>query len=129
MEKVQNLQNLLLTTLRQTFGFQEFRGIQLEAINTLMIKGRLLCILPTGYGKSLLYQLPASLLDGVTIVISPLLALMRDQIEHLNQRFKIPAMAINSDQSEEENYWARQAALQGKIKILFVAPRAARSCR
>lgn len=118
----QNLQNLLQTTLRQTFGFQEFRGIQLEAIQTLMTKGRLLCILPTGYGKSLLYQLPASLLDGVTVVISPLLALMRDQIEHLNQRFKIPALAINSDQSEEENYWARQSATQGRIKILFVAP-------
>ena len=119
---IQNFQNLLHTTLRQTFGLQEFRGIQQEAIHTLMTKGRLLCILPTGYGKSLLYQLPASLLDGITIVISPLLALMRDQIDQLNHRFKISAMAINSDQSEEENHGARQAAAQGRVKILFVAP-------
>lgn len=118
----QKLQDLLSTTLRQTFGFQEFRGIQLEAIQTLMTHGSLLCILPTGYGKSLLYQLPASLQDGITIVISPLLALIRDQVEQLNKRFKIPAMAINSDQTDEENYWAHQAARQDMLKILFVAP-------
>lgn len=87
-----------------------------------MTKGQLLCILPTGYGKSLLYQLPACLLDGITLVISPLLALMRDQIDHLNRRFNIPAMAINSDQSDEENAKARQAACDGRIKILFIAP-------
>ncbi len=118
----QNLQNQWLDTLQKTFGLKEFRGVQLEAIQTLMANGRLLCILPTGYGKSLLYQLPAYLLEGVTIVISPLLALMRDQIDHLNQRFKIPAMAINSDQTEEENHRAAHAALQGKLKILFIAP-------
>lgn len=117
-----NLQPLLHTTLQKTFGFQEFRGIQYEAIHTLMTKGKLLCILPTGYGKSLIYQLPASLLDGITVVISPLLALMRDQIDQLNQRFNIPAAAINSDQNEEENEWARQAALLGHVKILFIAP-------
>lgn len=122
MELLDVQKNFLHKTLRETFGFEAFRGIQLDAIQTLMTQGRLLCILPTGYGKSLLYQLPACLLDGITIVISPLLALMRDQIEHLNQRFKIPAMAINSDQSEEENHFARQAAAQGRIKILFVAP-------
>jgi ATP-dependent DNA helicase RecQ len=116
------LQNLFQETLEKTFGLSQFREGQMEAIATLMTKGRALCILPTGYGKSLLYQLPASLLDGITLVISPLLALMRDQIDHLNQRFKIPAMAINSDQSEEENARARQQAFEGKIKILFIAP-------
>ena len=116
------LENLLQTTLQQTFGLSQFRKGQMEAISTLMTKGRILCILPTGYGKSLLYQLPASLLDGITLVISPLLALMRDQIDHLNCRFNIPAMAVNSDQSEEENVYARQAAQDGKIKILFIAP-------
>jgi ATP-dependent DNA helicase RecQ len=121
-QSVPELKNLLQATLEQTFGLREFRGVQLDAIHTLMTKGQLLCILPTGYGKSLLYQLPASLLEGITLVISPLLALMRDQIDHLNQRFKIPSAAINSDQNVEENYWARQAAMQGNIKILFVAP-------
>lgn len=112
----------LKDSLRHHFGLQEFRSGQEEAIQTLLTKKRLLCILPTGYGKSLLYQLPACLLPGMTVVISPLLALMRDQISHLSQRFNIPAAAINSDQSEEENSAARQGALNGSIKILFIAP-------
>lgn len=116
------MEQLLKDTLEQRFGMPQFREGQLEAISTLMTKGRALCILPTGYGKSLLYQLPACLLDGITIVISPLLALMRDQIDHLNRRFGIPAMAINSDQTDEENYAARQAALGGRLRILFIAP-------
>lgn len=119
---MQQLQDLLLSTLQKNFGLSQFRNGQMEAISTLMTQGRALCILPTGYGKSLLYQVPACLLGGVTIVISPLLALMRDQIDQLNRRFNIPALAINSDQSEEENNLARQAALNGTIKILFIAP-------
>lgn len=120
MEKqlIEQIRNTLLSK----FGFQDFREGQLHAITTLLKKDKLLCILPTGYGKSLLYQIPACLLSGVTIVISPLLALMRDQINHLNQRFNISAGAINSDQTDEENYHVRQAALQGYLKILFVAP-------
>ena len=121
-ENVQQLQIHLRTILQKTFGFQDFREGQLQSVTTLLTKGRLLCILPTGYGKSLLYQLPACLFDGITIVISPLLALMRDQIDQLNHRFKIPAGAINSDQTEEENDIVRQAVLQGYLKILFVAP-------
>lgn len=119
---MQQLQDVLQTTLQQTFGLSQFRHGQMQAITTLMTQGRVLCILPTGYGKSLLYQLPACLLEGITIVISPLLALMRDQIDHLNRRFNIPAKAINSDQTDEENAQARQAAYEGKIKILFIAP-------
>lgn len=113
---------ILDATLQNTFGLPKFRKGQKPAIQALLNEGRLLCILPTGYGKSLLYQLPAVLLDGLTIVISPLLALMRDQIDHLNRRFNIPANAINSDQSNEENDLARMMALEGKIKILFIAP-------
>jgi len=112
----------LLALLQQHFGFREFRPGQLEAIRTLMQNDRLLCIQPTGHGKSLLYQLPSCLLKGITLVISPLLALMRDQIEHLNQRFQIPAASINSDQSEEENALAREIATTGQIKVLFVSP-------
>lgn len=108
--------------LKDRFGFAQFRDGQLEAICALMSQGRLLCIQPTGHGKSLLYQLPATLLDGITLVISPLLALMRDQILHLTKRFNITAASINSDQSENENAAARQAAAEHKIKILFVAP-------
>lgn len=108
--------------LKGTFGFQEFRAGQREAILTLLNQGRLLCIQPTGHGKSLLYQLPTCLLGGVTLVISPLLALMRDQMKHLNERFGIPAAASNTDQTEEQNALAKQGALSGTIKVLFVAP-------
>ena len=93
----------LLQLLQERFGFSSFRPGQREAIETLMTEKRLLCIQPTGHGKSLLYQLPALLFDGLTLVISPLLALMRDQIRHLCERFRIAAAAINSDQDEQEN--------------------------
>lgn len=108
--------------LQQRFGFEAFRPGQREAIEALLYTGRLLCIQPTGHGKSLLYQLPTLMLDGITLVISPLLALVRDQLDHLQQRFNIPAAAINSDQSDEENAAARRAAVNGDIKLLFVAP-------
>lgn len=117
-----SISDTLHQVLREKFGFPRFRPGQQEAIETLLEKGSLLCIQPTGFGKSLLYQLPASLFDGITLVISPLLALMRDQLVHLNTRFNIPARAINSDQSEEENAAVRNLALQGKVRILFVAP-------
>jgi len=108
--------------LHQYFGFEAFRPGQEESLQTLMSRGRVLCIQPTGYGKSLLYQLPSLWVDGVTLVISPLLALMRDQIGQLNRRFGIPAASINSDQSDEENAAARRSAVEGNIRILFVAP-------
>lgn len=114
--------NQLLALLQSRFGFKEFRPGQLEAIQTLLQSHRLLCIQPTGHGKSLLYQLPSCLLKGMTLVISPLLALMRDQIDHLNRRFQIPAASINSDQSEEENALAREMAVLGKIQVLFISP-------
>ena len=112
----------LRSVLTKTFGFSDFRPGQYEAVSTLLHDSRLLCIHPTGFGKSLLYQLPAVLLEGITVVISPLLALMRDQQVQLNERFKIPAAAINTDQSYEENGWARMRAQKGELKILFVAP-------
>ena len=108
--------------LREQFGFDQFRPGQREAIEALLEHRRLLCIQPTGHGKSLLYQLPATLLDGMTVVISPLLALMRDQIGQLIERFGITAASINSDQLEHENAAAVEAARAGTLRILFVAP-------
>ena len=104
------------------FGFSGFRPGQRESVETLLAGGSLLCIQPTGYGKSLLYQLPAALLGGITLVVSPLLALMRDQLGHLNDRFGLPAGSINSDQSDEENAVARAAAAAGELRLLFVSP-------
>lgn len=109
--------------LAERFGFAEFRPGQRRSVEELLLgSGSLLCIQPTGYGKSLLYQLPAALLDGITLVVSPLLALMRDQLQHLNDRFGLPAASINSDQSDEENDAARAAAGQGRARLLFVSP-------
>ena len=117
-----NLNEILLTQLQQRFHLQEFRAGQLEAIVSLLQQKRLVCIQPTGHGKSLLYQLPSTLLPGITVVISPLLALMRDQIRHLTERFDIAAASINTDQNDAENAAAQRDAFSGKIKILFIAP-------
>lgn len=116
------LNNTLQKVLTERFGFNTFRPGQAAAITALLEHKSLLCIQPTGYGKSLLYQLPAVLLDGLTVVISPLLALMRDQIQQLHTRFNITAASINSDQTQEENDRARRSASAHAIKILFVAP-------
>ncbi|MEM7261070.1 MAG: DEAD/DEAH box helicase, partial [Planctomycetota bacterium] len=110
------------TVLRETFGLDQFRVGQREAIEALWVDQRLVCIQPTGHGKSLLYQLPAVLLEGMTLVVSPLLALMRDQVGQLGDRFGVAAGAINSDQSDEENAAVMAAASQGRVRILFVAP-------
>lgn len=116
------LKEQLTQLLQERFGLTHFRAGQLEAMEALFQQRRLLCIQPTGHGKSLLYQLPSMLLPGITLVISPLLALMRDQIRHLTQRFNISAGSINTDQTEGENVITRCQAKDGLIKILFVAP-------
>lgn len=115
-------QSVMHSVLRERFGFDAFRPGQLEALDVLFTSGRLLSIQPTGRGKSLLYQLPACLLGGIVIVISPLLALMRDQARQLKERFNIPAASVNSDQTPDENGAALQAAAKGEIKILFLSP-------
>lgn len=117
-----NLDDQLQTILEKKFGFKAFRPGQREAIVALLTQGRVLCIQPTGHGKSLLYQLPSCFLGGVTLVLSPLLALMRDQTDQLKNRFGISAASINSDQSEEENSLVREAIKNGMVQILFVAP-------
>ena len=122
MKNLEFTELLLQTTLQQQFGYTDFRVGQLEAIQLLLERNRLLCIQPTGYGKSLIYQLPAVLLPGLTLVISPLLALMRDQLLHLNTKFNIAATSINTDQSDEENGAAKRAILKSEIKILFISP-------
>lgn len=108
--------------LKSRFGFEEFRPKQEESIKDLFQYRRILCIQPTGHGKSLLYQLPSLMLEGMTLVISPLLALVRDQHTQLRDRFQIAAAAINSDQTLEENDQIKEQARQGTYKILFIAP-------
>ncbi|MCP4504554.1 MAG: RecQ family ATP-dependent DNA helicase [Deltaproteobacteria bacterium] len=108
--------------LHEQFHLDSFRKGQREAIEALLSGEDLLCIQPTGHGKSLLYQLSAVALGGLTVVISPLLALMRDQLEHLETRFDIPAGSLNSDQDESENARTSSRASSGELRILFIAP-------
>ena len=107
--------------LRRIFGFEKFYDKQWETISRLFAGERVLLIEKTGFGKSLCYQFPATQFDGITIVFSPLIALMRNQVKVLNEK-GIHARYINSGQSKEENNQVLQEALQGKIKILYVAP-------
>lgn len=102
-------------------GFAHFRAGQKEAIETLLRVGRALLVAPTGGGKSLTFQLPATLLPGTSLVISPLIALMQDQVEALERR-GIPATFLASTLTEDES-WARLRALRhGDYKLLYVAP-------
>ncbi len=107
--------------LKRIFGFEKFYNEQWETIERLFAGERVLLIEKTGFGKSLCYQFPATQFDGITVIFSPLIALMRDQVKALNKR-GISARYINSEQSKEENTQIIQEALQGKIKILYIAP-------
>ncbi len=107
--------------LKRIFGFEKFYDEQWETIERLFAGERVLLIEKTGYGKSLCYQFPATQFEGVTVIFSPLIALMRDQVNALNEK-GISARYINSEQSKEENSQIIQEALQGKVKILYIAP-------
>lgn len=107
--------------LRTYFGYDAFRPGQ-EGIVNAIIQGRdALGVMPTGAGKSICYQIPATLLPGMTIVISPLISLMRDQVDALND-VGIPAAFINTTQSPDEQDLVFAQALSGRIRLLYVAP-------
>lgn len=107
--------------LNKIFGIAHFYDEQWKAIERILRGERILMIERTGFGKSLCYQFPATQFEGVTVIFSPLIALMRDQVRNLCMR-GIPAAYINSEQSYEENQEAIQKALNNKIKILYIAP-------
>ncbi|KAG0152225.1 hypothetical protein CROQUDRAFT_35761 [Cronartium quercuum f. sp. fusiforme G11] len=108
--------------LRDYWGHDSFRGIQAEVIRHLVWDGQSTAVLmPTGGGKSLLYQVPAVLLPGLTIVVSPLLALMKDQVDALRLR-NYPAAALNSTLTTQEAAAIKEDVRNGNIKLLYVAP-------
>ena len=107
--------------LKETFGHDGFRSFQEEVVDTIVAKQDVLTILPTGGGKSLCYQLPALLMDGVTVVISPLIALMQDQVKALND-LDIKASMISSSQTNDENTFTMQSLLKDELKFVYVAP-------
>jgi ATP-dependent DNA helicase RecQ len=117
-----------LMSLREHFGFADFREGQREVITAVLEGKDAVVVMPTGSGKSLCYQLPAMMFSGATLVVSPLIALMKDQVDALRVR-GLPATFINSSIAEREQ-WARIDALrQGQFKLVYVAPERFRSSR
>ena len=108
-------------TLKQYFGYDSLRTGQEELINGILSGHDVLGIMPTGAGKSLCYQLPALMLKGITLVISPLISLMSDQVKALNQA-GVHAAYINSSLTENQIRMALSYASQGRYKIIYVAP-------
>ncbi len=107
--------------LKKSFGFEQFRQNQKEIIDTIVKGGNCLVLMPTGGGKSLCYQVPALLLNGTALVISPLIALMKDQVSNL-QANGIPAAFINSSLSRDKESQNTKAFLEGKLKLLYISP-------
>ena len=110
-----------LPLLRDVFGFDAFRPGQEEIVMAVAGGETVLAIMPTGGGKSLCYQLPALMRDGVTLVISPLIALMRDQVRAL-QEAGIAAGALTSGNTEDETAAVHEALQEGRLKLLYMAP-------
>ncbi|MBN8599457.1 MAG: RecQ family ATP-dependent DNA helicase [Planctomycetes bacterium] len=110
------------------FGLSSFRPGQREVIEQVVAGEDCLCVMPTGGGKSLCYQLPSVVRPGLTIVVSPLIALMKDQVDGLNQR-GIPATLINSSLSHTEQQYRLQDVAAGKYRLLYVAPERLRNQR
>jgi ATP-dependent DNA helicase RecQ len=111
----------LKAALKQHFGFDSFRPLQMESITAQLAGQDLLTLLPTGSGKSVCYQLPALMTEGLTVVISPLIALIEDQVAALRAA-GLSAAAITSAQSSEAQSHAMQAAQRGEIKLLYLSP-------
>ncbi|HLT77244.1 MAG TPA: DNA helicase RecQ [Ferrovibrio sp.] len=107
--------------LHSVFGFERFREGQAEIVTALLSGEDVFAVMPTGSGKSLCYQLPAIVSGGLTVVVSPLIALMRDQVRQL-QGYGVNAASLNSANSEEENARVFRQLREGSLRILYVAP-------
>jgi len=118
----------LRAELSATFGHDQFREGQLEAIRAVLNGRDVVAVMPTGGGKSLLYQLPALRLPGVTLVVSPLIALMKDQVDQLIER-DVPATFVNSSLGLGEQRERLRRASSGELKLLYIAPERFRNPR
>ena len=109
------------TILKNVFGYDQFKPLQCEVIENVLKKHDTLVIMPTGGGKSLCYQIPALIFPGLTVVVSPLIALMKDQVEQLHE-LGVPALFLNSSLSFDDYQDNMEQVRSGKIKLLYVAP-------
>jgi ATP-dependent DNA helicase RecQ len=109
------------TILKETFGYDTFRPHQREVIENVLARKDTLAVMPTGGGKSLCYQIPALMLPGLTVVVSPLIALMKDQVEQL-RAYGVPALFLNSTLSPETYAENMEYVKRGETKLLYVAP-------
>lgn len=109
------------TVLSNVFGYQSFRQGQAEVIEAILSGKDCLVIMTTGGGKSLCYQVPALCLEGITLVISPLISLMKDQVDQLITN-GVEAAYLNSTQTAEEQQQVEEKALSGKLKLLYISP-------
>jgi ATP-dependent DNA helicase RecQ len=109
------------TILKETFGYDTFRPLQQEVIGNILAHRDTLAVMPTGGGKSLCYQIPSLMFDGLTVVISPLIALMKDQVEQL-RAYGVPAVFLNSSLSAQEYQENMEYVQRGEVKLLYVAP-------
>jgi len=117
-----------ITPLRKHFGFDNFREGQREVIESILAGKDVVVVMPTGSGKSLCYQLPAMILDGVTLVVSPLIALMKDQVDALRAR-GLPATFVNSSISDSEQRARIDSLRRREHKLVYIAPERFRSSR
>mgnify|MGYP001258138743 CR=1 FL=1 len=109
------------TLLRTIFGYQQFKSLQSEVIQNVLDRRDTLAIMPTGGGKSLCYQIPSLIFPGLTVVVSPLIALMKDQVEQLDA-LGVPALFLNSSLAYDEYRMNMARVRSGEIKLLYVAP-------
>lgn len=116
-----NLRHSALELLKRFYGYDSYRDTQYEVIEHVMQNRDCLVLMPTGGGKSICYQMPALLKEGCAIVVSPLLALMKDQVDMLRGN-GIPAAAVNSMQTESTNRDVMEKVFSGKIKLLYISP-------
>jgi ATP-dependent DNA helicase RecQ len=118
-----SIDNLLTPAaiLKNTFGYDTFRPLQCEVIENVMARRDTLAVMPTGGGKSLCYQIPSLLFEGLTVVVSPLISLMKDQVEQL-RAYGVPSLFLNSSLAPQEYQENMDYVRRGEVKLLYVAP-------